>query len=117
MSIGWHQLMATIGSVLASFGDSWEVPDESFDELEAVICGMYGRPRFSKSRLYVIMDKSGVDERLKPSCSVDNILPPCRTSLEQHMKRVNYQVDIRKIAHTVFYVIHAPTYRHGLGYK
>uniref|UniRef100_UPI00358E53D5 uncharacterized protein n=3 Tax=Myxine glutinosa TaxID=7769 RepID=UPI00358E53D5 len=89
--------------VLAQLGDTWDIPSQLLDDLEAFTCAIYGRPRVLKVddlRLLRINELCARDEILTPSQNIDMAtLPPCRRSLLQHIARVNYQVGIWKRAH------------------
>ena len=66
--------------------------------------------------LYIrIKELCAKDNQLNPSKKVDlGILSPCRRSLEQHIKRVNYQVGVWKRAHIAHPVV--PDVRVGHGW-
>ena len=89
-------------ATLTRLGESWEVPDDLVDELEEFTCSMYGRARARKVnelRYIRIKELCTKDNQLNPSKNVDRgTLPPCRRSLEQHIRRVNYQVGFWKMA-------------------
>lgn len=88
----------------ARLGDTWQVPDDLRDDLDEFACALHGSPRtrsvnelrFMKMRDLYAKD----DDRLTCSSTVGmGNLPPCRRSLQQHIRRVNFQVGIWKRAH------------------
>ena len=95
--------LAKFEPVLARLGDVWDVPDDLMNELDAFTCALYGRPRIRTvdELRYIKMNEVCVtDIQLSSSKNIDmSMMPPCRRSLEQHIKRVNYQVGIWKRSH------------------
>ena len=75
-------------ATLCKLGDEWELPQEVYDELEHVICSLYGKDRFQKIdsfRLHLLKQKCETDGKLDPSRNVDMAsLPPCSKTLRQH---------------------------------
>ena len=56
----------------------------------------------------------GDEEQMSKSVHVDlSLLPPCKDSLHQHIRIVNYQVAIWKRAHEAIPIIPPPTQEHG----
>ena len=104
-------------SVLARLGDDWEVPVDLMDDLEDFTCSMYSKPRFSKVdelRHFTLKQKCGVDAQLSASKNVDmGTIPPCRACLQQHIRRVNYQVGVWKRANRANPDVPDPTDGHG----
>lgn len=87
---------------LARLGDSWAVPSDLFDALDTFTCALYGRPgiRHVDELRYLKLNELGSEEQLNTSRNIDiSTVPPCRKSLEQHIRRVNYQVAIWKHSH------------------
>ena len=84
--------------ILAELGRELEVPEELFVGLEELTCAIYGRPRFKSVdtlRFTLIKEKSGDGNELQIGRNIDlATLPPCRAALQQHIRRVNYQVAI-----------------------
>lgn len=111
------QKMPKYVPVLARVGDEWEVSEETICELESFTCAMYGHSRFTninELRLFMLKTKCGNSDKLSVSNNVDIAsLPPCRDSLEQHVRRVNYQVAIWKKANIAIPEIPHPTDGHG----
>jgi hypothetical protein len=72
-------------------GDSWDVPDEVYAELEEFTCKLYGGQQFKKVdnlRVHMLRKKCGVDGKLTLKKNIDMAsLTPCRESLKQHIKR------------------------------
>ena len=91
-------------NTLSKLGDSWEVPEDLFADLEAFTCAIYGKDRHKS-----VDEVRNINIRAKcmsstntfdPKRNVDiSMLPPCQKSLQQHIRRVNYQVGIWKAAH------------------
>jgi hypothetical protein len=96
---------------LSQLGIEWEVSKGLLDELEEFTCAIYGHNSFSS------VDKLRVN-KFKQKCegkatdasrNIDlSLLPPCKKALEQHIKRVNYQVGIWKRSHEAKPVIPHP---------
>ncbi len=103
--------------ILAELGREWEITEELFVGLEEFTCAIYGRPRFKsidKLRFSLIKEKCGDDDRLHLGRNVDlATLPPCRGVLQQHIRRVNYQVAIWRQAHIAVIDVPSPTDGHG----
>ena len=103
--------------LLSKLGDSWDVSDDLIEGLDAFTCAIYGRPRVSKVddlRLIRMNELCSKDDIITPSKNVDMAtLPPCRRSLVQHIKRVNYQVAIWKRAHVPEPDLPGATMGHG----
>ena len=105
--------------VLARLGDSWHVPTELVDDLDEFTCAIYERPRMRRVdearflKMSQLCDTDN-DTSIKTSHNIDMAnLPPCRKSLEQHIRRVNYQVGIWKRAHITDPDIPLATDGHG----
>ena len=97
-------------------GDDWEVPDDLIDVLEEFTCALYGKKKdkdINKVRVDKLKEKCGVN-KLDPKKNFQIAsLPPCKMALEQHIRRVNYQVAIWKRAHLNTPHIPNPTEVHG----
>lgn len=96
------QKMVKFEVPLARLGDSWDVPPDLIDELEAFTCAFYGRPSIKcvDELRYLKLNELGSDEKLSTPRNIDmSKVPPCHKSLEQHIRRVNYQVSIWKNSH------------------
>lgn len=96
--------MPKFGETLARLGDTWDVPRDLVDLLNEFTCALFSRPRVRSVdelrflRMSELCSKD--DKHLAHSRNVDlATLPPCGRSLEQHIRRVNYQVGIWKVAH------------------
>ena len=103
---------------LAQLGDSWDIPDTLFDDLEAFTCAMYGKPRHSSVndlRHEMIQVKCGIkDDKLDANQNVDMAtIPPCRRTLEQHIRRCNFQVAVWKRAREQHPHVPDPRAGHG----
>ena len=87
---------------LAQLGNEWDVSQSLLDELEEFTCAIYGQNRLSSvDELRVNKFKQKCDGKATDaSRNIDlALLPPCKKALEQHIKRVNYQVGIWKRSH------------------
>ena len=96
--------MPKFTEVLARLGDEWQVPADLLDDLDAFTCALYGKPRtksVNDMRLMMMNDLCAKNEDyLTRSKKVDmSSLPPCKKSLDQHVRRVNFKVGIWKRAH------------------
>lgn len=103
--------------ILAQLGKEWNVEDEVTDELESFTCALYGRAHkihsvneFRNTRLNELCSQSGI----LPSKNIDmSGMPPCKQSLIQHIRRVNYQVAVWKRAHIAFPTVPKASESHG----
>jgi len=75
-------------------------------ELEKFVCAMYGKPTFSNTNKvrYKIFKSQYELQTPEKTKSVHNgvdfsLLPPCRTSLQKHCQRMNYQAYVWRHAH------------------
>ena len=84
--------------------------------LEEFTCFMYGKKNecdVNKVRADKLKEKCGID-KLDPNKDFHFAsLPPCKMALEQHGRRVNYQVGIWRRAHLNAPIIPKPTEGHG----
>ena len=87
------------------------------DDLESFTCAIYGRAskvfKVDDLRFIRINEVCAKESRLVPSATLDMTLPPCKRSFTQHIRRVNYQVGIWKIAHIPKPSIHKASQGHG----
>lgn len=105
--------------IFAQLGEKWQVSDELFAGLEDFTCRMYKKTgRISdidELRYVLLMSKCGGNKgelRMKRKVDLAS-LPPPKKCLEEHVKRVNYQVGIWKRAHVPSPEIPDPTDDHG----
>ena len=102
---------------LAKLGNSWTVSEDLMDELDAFTCAIYGRQNVKhvdELRYFKLNELGSRDQQVNPTKNVDLAsVAPCRKSLEQHIRRVNYQVGIWKHSHLPDPDIPAPTENHG----
>lgn len=103
---------------LAELGESWTVSSDLLSALEEFTCALYGKPRITDvdEVRYLMMKErcKGDGEEITGSVHVDlSSFPPCKDSLEQHIRRANYQVGIWKRALENNPVIPCPTQGHG----
>ena len=81
-------------------GDSWDMKSETLCNLEHFVCAVYGSSKvksIDNLRLQLLNKK--FDGGMTLACGKSfnlSSLPPCRDSLWQHLKRVNYQVLLLK---------------------
>ena len=91
--------MNTFEETLAKLGSSWDLSPELIDEMDALTCAIYGRTNIKHvdELRYMKLSKLGSEGQLSAASNIDmSNIPPCRKSLEQHIRRVNYQVAIWK---------------------
>ena len=101
----------------AMLGESWEVDESLYNELEAFTCRMYGQQNTKKVdevRLQMMKKKCGEVKLDKKKVDMA-LLPPCNQTLMRHIKRANYQVCIWKRGHIPMTDIPLPTDNHPLG--
>ena len=104
--------------VLASLGEAWEFSSQIFEELEEFTCAIDGYPQMkcvNDLRYYLMQAKcvkedGSIDAKLKFDMAS---LPPCKHSLEQHIRRVNYKVNIWKSSMTADQEVPCATNGHG----
>ena len=89
--------------VLSKLGDTWEVPGRLDEDLQQFTCAMYGKRRFKSvnaARVATLKEKcGGPGGNINLSRNVDlSQFPPCQKALNQHIRRVNFQVGIWKSA-------------------
>lgn len=88
--------------MLGKLGEVWEVTDElvqCLDKFTAALYGMKGINASVDEARYSCINRMCMKEG--QNCNVDmTTLPPCKRSLEQHVKRTNYQVAIWKRANS-----------------
>ena len=103
--------------ILSKLGLEWEVFEELFAGLEEFTCAIYGRPRFKDIDIlrYTLIKKKCYDgDRLRAGLKVDlSTFPPCRGALQQHIRRVKYQVAIWRRADMPVVDVPSPTDGHG----
>ena len=104
-------------SAFAELGESWTVPEGVVTLIEQFTCLMYESKRVkevNELRYSRLVSKCGKDGKLSMSKKIDlSSLPPCQSSLVEHIKRVNFQVAIWKCAHIPKVDFPEPTNGHG----
>jgi hypothetical protein len=105
-------------SALAQIRDSWQISEDLFLQMEAFAWLLYGGKEVScvnDLRYNKIRGKCcSTGEMFDASKNIDlGVLPPCRNCLREHLKRVNYQVGIRKITHIARPLYPEPTHENG----
>ena len=105
-----------IENSLSNLGESWDMETQHVNEIEHFICSVYGFPRFKKIdelRFHILQRKCENNGQLDATKNIDLAnIPPCSSSLKQHLKRSNYQVKIWKLAIENFPEIPDPS-QHG----
>ena len=106
-------------NTLATLGETWEIPEDLFLQLEAFTCLMYGGKHFTdvnEMRYSKLREKccSSPGKTFDSSRNIDiSVLPPCKKCLVQHIRRVNYQVCIWKRSHFATPECPNPADNHG----
>ena len=82
--------------VLCKIGEDWNLGQESVSDIERFVCYVYGNSRckeVDQLRYNMLQKKCNNSQEIDPKKTLDlGSLPPCQSSLLQHIKRVNYQV-------------------------
>ena len=91
-------------SVLGKLGNDQTCSSELQDDIEALVCGLYGKPQYkdiNKLRYDMFAKRFQVRGQVLSSYSgVDmSLLPPCKSSLDMHVRRANYQAYVWLHAH------------------
>ena len=111
----------TFYQVFELLGESWSIPDELFTGAEEFTCVLYGKPRFqsvNELRYHLLKAKCGNKDGIDYTKNVDiGTFPPCKDSLTEHVRRVNYQVAIWKQALLAQPEIPDPSDNHGWIWK
>ena len=94
------------------------MPDDVFSGLERLTCRLYGKQRIDDvdECRYLKLTECCSDDLnvIKPSKKFDTaLIPPCKSSLKEHIKRANYQVYQWKRSHKQFPLIPSPTSDNG----
>ena len=104
-------------AAFAELGESWTAAEVVVASLKELTCLLYGDKRVTKVntlRHTRLLKKCGEHGKLKPSKKIELAsLPPCQSSLVEHINRVNFQVGIWKRAHIPKSDIPDPTKGHG----
>jgi len=106
--------------VFSAVGQSWAVSEDLFLQLEEFTCKMYKQKtvrvvEINELRCAMLTQKrGGTLQAIDHKKSVDlSTLPPPKTCLREHIKRVNYQVAIWKRAHIQNPEVPSPTDDNG----
>ena len=106
-------------STFSKVGESWEVSDELVTEIEKFVCVLYGGVKTKLSsvdELRAFMLKVKCDEKYSLSV-IKNVdfaaFPPSKACLIEHIRRVNYQVRIWKMANHPIYELSQLSDGHG----
>ena len=105
--------------VFGQLGQSWEISENLFQELEHFTCLLYKVTTVTEVdelRYQMLLQKcgKGPNKALNPKKNINfSTLPPPRVCLKEHIKRVNYQVGIWKRAHVPNPEIPLPTDDNG----
>ena len=104
------------GEILCQLGETWDLEETQLKDIEHFVCCLYGFQRFKsidQVRVHILRKKCEKNGVLDPKKNIDLAnLPPCFSSLKQHIKQVNYQVRIWKLAEENFPERPQPT-NHG----
>ncbi|KAL5022876.1 hypothetical protein ScPMuIL_002031 [Solemya velum] len=79
---------------LSRLGDNWTVSDDLVAELESFTCALYGQSRLNSVDLarYTKINALCHSDNILPSRNIDmGTFPPCKRSLVEHIRRVNFQ--------------------------
>ena len=105
--------------VFAKLGSDWDIDEYIMNEVEQFTCLMYGYPRLSsidEVRYLKLKEMVGDEEKLTSKSKVDlSKLPPCMSSLQMHVERVNYRLAQWKHSHIPIYEMPDPL-EHGWEY-
>ena len=98
-------------------GEAWKLEKETVDEIDRFACVLYGNKKIKEVnnlRFATLQARCGGDEISKEVKHYDlATLPPCRSVLEQHVFRCNFQTRIWKLAHVPEPDVPRPTDGHG----
>jgi hypothetical protein len=96
-------------STLAQIGDSWQISEDLFLQMEAFTCLLYGGKEVS------CVNDLRYNKIRGKCCSTGETFDASKNiaSMQKHMKRVNYQVGIWKRAHIAKPVYPEPTHDNG----
>ena len=87
---------------LAKLGNEWNITEEVYNSLEKFVCRLYGNSRFSSLdslRLHLLKKRCNIEGKLDSKRTIDlGSLPPCSSTLRQHIVRSNLQIGIWKRA-------------------
>ena len=91
-------------TALKMLGQNRECSEVLLRDIETVVCAMYGYPKYcdiNNLRYELFVKRFELKGQVLNSYNgIDmNLLPQCRSSLEMHIKRVNYQVYVWLRAH------------------
>ena len=82
--------------VFSLLGESWDLPDELFSQLEEFVCRMYGHCQREVDNLRWKLFQKKYTLQAK---SIDlAALPPCRQVLRLHCERANYVARLWKLS-------------------
>ena len=113
-AIKWALKDELILKAAAKLGDDWTLTDEIKTGLERLTCRLYGNQRVNDVNecRYLKMTSVCCPDDLNvinPTKKFDTaFIPPPKTSLYEHCKRVNYEVGKWKRSHIKFPVIPSP---------
>jgi len=108
-------------SAFLHLGLSASVDEDTLLGIEHFVCGMYGRPTYkdiNKLRHELFVSRYDVKTSGKTFSIPEGVdlsmLPPCRSSLQLHIKRANYVAHLWKNSHVAYPEIPAPI---GFGWE
>ena len=70
-------------------GLSWNISEESVNTIERFVCELYGKKMQEVNLLRYQLHCEGKAGKVEPQG-----LPPCKSSLQLHITRANYQAEI-----------------------
>ena len=117
---GMMQKNAEVIAALKNVGSTPTFDISYLHPLEQFVCAMFGKPRFNNVntlRFKLFQSRYDVKDAAKCFQIPDGLdlcfIPPCRSSLEMHAKRVNYVSYMWKHAHIPYLQLPSPI---GLGW-
>lgn len=104
--------------LFTKLGEYWTVSQNTQKGMEEFTCALYGKARIKEVndlRYSLLQTKCGGSNTNPSSASAYDlsVLPPCSTCLQEHVKRVNFQVGIWKRSHIAKPDIPDPVEGHG----
>jgi hypothetical protein len=111
------QVFPQFRSTFASLAVTTDIPETTFEELEHFLCCAYGKSEYTdvnklRYDMFTQKFKTTKGQTLSISDGVDlSLLPPCRSSLHNHILRCNYQAYVWNMADVAFPFIPSPVGR------
>ena len=96
-----------------NLGETLTLSDKTSKTIEKFVCALYGKEgetSVNSARFSLFTARYGTRDRLSLDTGIDiSLLPPCKTSLQLHILRANYQAYIWKHAHVPDIELPSPT--------